>query len=224
MSTMKIRDTPVLGRVGVGASDQDPELGMVGARGPDLLTVDNPFIAVPDCSGGERGQIRPGAGLAEELAPDLLTGEQRPQIPLLLLGGAVFHQRRTHECLGRGDEAGSWRRSFASSWLNTIWCAVVRPRPPNVSGQVSAAQPFGTMSAATRDSDDGTPPPHRDRWPRRFATSRDRHHGVVRHALRETPAPRYGTRPARGNPRSPPGDRRPQNWNAFQSPSDTGLR
>ena len=44
-------------------------------RGPHLLAVDDPFVAVPNGSSREAGHVGPGAGLAEQLAPDLLAGK-----------------------------------------------------------------------------------------------------------------------------------------------------
>ncbi len=43
----------------------------------------------------------PGAGLAEQLAPDLLAGEQRAQVALLLLVGAVGDDGRRAPCRSR---------------------------------------------------------------------------------------------------------------------------
>src|SRR5581483_7816688 len=63
--------------------------GDVGQRRPDLLPVDDPLVAVPDGPGGEPGQVGAGTGLGEQLAPDLLPGEQGPEEPGALLGGAV---------------------------------------------------------------------------------------------------------------------------------------
>ena len=68
--------------------------GVVGHGGPHLLPVDDPLVAVPDRAGRERRQVGPGAGLAEELAPDLLARPQRAQEPLPLLVGAEHQDRR----------------------------------------------------------------------------------------------------------------------------------
>jgi hypothetical protein len=51
----------------------------VGQRRPHLLAVDDPLVAVAHGAGGETGDVGAGAGLAEQLAPDVLAGEDAPQ-------------------------------------------------------------------------------------------------------------------------------------------------
>src|SRR5262249_53690934 len=61
---------------------------------PDLLPREAVAVALPLGAGPDGGQVGAGARLAEELAPDLLGGEDlRDEAPLLLLG-AVPHERR----------------------------------------------------------------------------------------------------------------------------------
>ena len=79
----------MLGDVPVGAGDQHAVLGGLGARCPDLLSVDHPLLAVPDRLGAKTGEVASGARLAEELTPLLLTGEHRAKKTLLLLITAV---------------------------------------------------------------------------------------------------------------------------------------
>ncbi len=57
-----------------------PQPSEVGERGPHLLAVDDPLVAVADARVESDGDVGAGAGLAEELAPDLLAGEQRAQV------------------------------------------------------------------------------------------------------------------------------------------------
>ncbi len=83
----------MLRRVGVGAGDEDAELGEVGQRGPDLLAVDHVLVAVADRPGAQVGEVGAGAGLAEQLAPDLLAGEQRQQVAVALCLRAGVQQR-----------------------------------------------------------------------------------------------------------------------------------
>ena len=45
------RDPTVFGDVEVGPGQQNPEVGVVGLRGPHLLTGDHPFIAVANVHG-----------------------------------------------------------------------------------------------------------------------------------------------------------------------------
>ena len=65
-------DALVLGHVGIGPGQEQPEPGEVGQGRPDLLPVEEPLVAVPYGAGGQAGHIRSRPGLAEELAPDLL--------------------------------------------------------------------------------------------------------------------------------------------------------
>jgi len=83
----------VLGHVRVGAGDQDRPARLVRHGRPHLLAVDDPVVAVAHGAGAERGQVRSGARLAEQLAPDLLARPQRAQEALLLLLGAVGQDR-----------------------------------------------------------------------------------------------------------------------------------
>jgi hypothetical protein len=92
----------VLGQVGVGAGDQQRAPGVLGQRGPHLLPVGHPLLAVLNRAGGQRGQVAARAGLAEQLAPDLLARPERAQPALLLLLAAVGED-------GRGGHAQSDR-------------------------------------------------------------------------------------------------------------------
>ena len=80
----EVRDALVLRRVGVGAGDEDAEPGEVGERRPDLLAVDDVLVAVAHGPRAEVGQVAARAGLAEQLAPELLAGEQREEVAVLL--------------------------------------------------------------------------------------------------------------------------------------------
>ena len=51
----------MLGRIRVGAGGEPDVVGVIGATGIDLGAVDDPFVAVLDRRGLERGQI--GAGI-----------------------------------------------------------------------------------------------------------------------------------------------------------------
>ncbi len=83
----------MLGHVGIGAHEQQSPPRDVRHARPDLLTVDDPLVAVARRRRGERRDVGPGAGLAEHLAPDLFARERGPQEPLLLLLGAERDQR-----------------------------------------------------------------------------------------------------------------------------------
>ena len=87
----------MLGRVRVGAYDDDRPVGDVRRGRPDLLAVDGPGVAVEDRAGREAREVGAGAGLGEELAPHLLAAPQRAQVaPLLLLGAEREDRGRGH--------------------------------------------------------------------------------------------------------------------------------
>ena len=81
---------------GIGAREQQPPTSFVGEARPHLLTIDQPFIAVADCSGGEASEIAAGAGLAEHLAPNVAGCEEGLQEPLSLVLAAMIVDRRGH--------------------------------------------------------------------------------------------------------------------------------
>ena len=84
----------MLGHVRVGAGEQQAPARDVRERGPHLLAVDDPLVAVAHGAGREAGEVAARAGLAEELAPDLFGGPQRLQPAGLLLVGAERDDRR----------------------------------------------------------------------------------------------------------------------------------
>ena len=67
----EVGDALVLRDVGIGAGQEHADVGDLRARRPHLLPVDDPLVAVTHRRGGEAGEVGPGAGLAEELAPRL---------------------------------------------------------------------------------------------------------------------------------------------------------
>ena len=101
----QVGDAPVLGPLGVGARQEDPPLRPIGRRGPDLLARDHPLVAVEHGAGGHVGQVGAGLGLAEELAPHLVTPEHGGQVALLLRIGAVREQRRADHADRDGEDA-----------------------------------------------------------------------------------------------------------------------
>ena len=85
----------MLGQVRVGACEHDAPPCDVGDRRPDLLSVDDPFVAVTHGPGGKAGEIGPGARLAEQLAPDVLASPQGGEEAHSLLGGAEGEDGRS---------------------------------------------------------------------------------------------------------------------------------
>ena len=107
MSTRKAVIPLCLGTSGLVRATMQPERGDVGQRRPHLLAVEHPLVAVALGPGRQAGHVGAGAGLAEELAPDLLVREERPQVALLLLGRAVGDDGgRAHAVADRVAHAG----------------------------------------------------------------------------------------------------------------------
>ncbi len=93
----EVRDALVLGDVGVGAGEQHAEVGVLATRGPHLLAIDDPLVAIPDGPGLQAGEVRTCLGLTEELAPRLLPGDDVTHIEVDLLLSAVCRDRRRRQ-------------------------------------------------------------------------------------------------------------------------------
>ena len=130
----------MLGGVGVGAGDEHAPLRELGEGRPDLLPGDDPFVAVLDRAGLQRGEVGARLRLGEALAPDLLGGEDRLQVALLLLVGAVGDDdRAAHR---QAEHVGRARRFRRAASPTKIACSIiVAPRPPYSFGQEMPAQP-----------------------------------------------------------------------------------
>ena len=87
-------DAFVLRRVGVGAHEAHAPVGVVRARRPHLLAVDDEVVAVEHGSGLQARQVAARARLAHAQAPRDLGPQRRQQPALLLLRCAVVVQRR----------------------------------------------------------------------------------------------------------------------------------
>ena len=72
----------------VGDREDDAEVGVVAAGDERLLAVDHPVVAVAYGGGAQVAGVRPGAGLGDREAADLLALDRRHQVlrPLLLVG------------------------------------------------------------------------------------------------------------------------------------------
>ena len=79
------------------AREQDHQVRVQRARGPDLLAVDDPALAAPARGRLDRGRVGPGAGLGhrEGLQAQLAGGDRR-QPALALRVGAVAQDRPHH--------------------------------------------------------------------------------------------------------------------------------
>ena len=80
---------------GIGADQGAAPVGILGARGPDLLAVNLPVIAHVDAAHLQGGQVGPGARLGIADAPANLAAADGRDVLLLLLFGAVIHDGRT---------------------------------------------------------------------------------------------------------------------------------
>ena len=78
--------------VRVGAHEGDAPPGVLRVTRPDLLALEDPPALGGGGPGGERGQVRTGTGLAEQLAPDL-PGVQDGRQPAVTLGVVPVGQK-----------------------------------------------------------------------------------------------------------------------------------
>ena len=85
----QITDSLVLGRTGIGPGQQNSEMRRPRPGGPDLLAVDYECVALEFGTGAQSRQVGAGVGLGEELAPDLLAGEDLLQVACFLRFAAV---------------------------------------------------------------------------------------------------------------------------------------
>ena len=84
MGNTKYEMPRCLGAVGIGAGQEDAEVRVVGVAGPELGTVHEPGVPVPLRRRAQVGQVAARLGLGEELAPELASGQEGRQPPLLL--------------------------------------------------------------------------------------------------------------------------------------------
>ena len=81
----------VLGHVGIGAGDDDAVVAVMRARGPHLLAVDHPALAVTLGAGADAGHVGARRRLGEELAPHFLAVQRRLDVALEMLGRGIGH-------------------------------------------------------------------------------------------------------------------------------------
>jgi hypothetical protein len=105
----EIRDSGVLRRKGVRAGEQEDVVGELGLRGPDLLAVDDPLVAVEHRARLQTGEVGAAVGLAETLAPSGLAAQDLGEELLLLLLGAPLEDRGPDQRIQHRDQgAGSY--------------------------------------------------------------------------------------------------------------------
>ena len=137
----QVGDALVLGRVRVGAGEQEAVVGVVALGGPHLLAVDDPLVAVEHGRRLQAGQVGARVGLAEALAP---AHRRRCRIS----GRNSFFCSSVPHCRIVGPTSVSPKKSArigalarANSSASTTPCIVVRPLPPYSFGQVAQIQP-----------------------------------------------------------------------------------
>src|SRR5206468_11876970 len=85
----EVADAPGPGRGGIRARQQDAPARELRVARPHLLAAHHPAVAAALGAGAERGQVGARAGLGEELAPELVGGEDRGEEAALLRLRAV---------------------------------------------------------------------------------------------------------------------------------------
>src|SRR5204863_5561523 len=144
-----VRESLVALGLRVAAADEDAEVGDVRVRRPDLLAVDDEGAVLRLDAGTHRREVRARAGLGEALAPDLLRAEDLLQVALLLLLGAVRHDRRAGH--PEADHADVLRRLRAGELLehdrlvavrSALAAVILRPREPDEAGVIELAAPL----------------------------------------------------------------------------------
>ena len=97
----------LLGLVPVAARQQDAVVAEVGARGPHLLPVDHPLVALARGARADAAGVRARRGFREELAPDRIARESLRDVALAQLRQGPHGDRgqalaeAVHEDLGR---------------------------------------------------------------------------------------------------------------------------
>src|SRR5262249_53512538 len=87
----------VLGHIGIGAGDQEAVVGIMRARGPYLLAVDDPVVALLFRARAKARNIGAAGRLGKQLTPDIFAGSELWQVPSLgLLAAKGHHGRPAH--------------------------------------------------------------------------------------------------------------------------------
>src|SRR5690606_20648540 len=90
---------------GLGAGQHEAPVGPVGERGPHLLALDDPIVAVAPGPRGDVGEVAAGGGFGGALAPQRLAGHDRRQGAALLLGCPEGDERGAEQALADDAEA-----------------------------------------------------------------------------------------------------------------------
>src|SRR3546814_7072682 len=88
----------MLGGVPFGPYQAEDHVRFLGGAGPDLLAVDDEFVAFDPAAGLETGEVRSRSGFGIALAPHHIARERRfDPAPLLLFGAKLEPGRRSEE-------------------------------------------------------------------------------------------------------------------------------
>ena len=99
----EVRDAFVFGLLGIRAGQEDAEICLVGPRGPDFLTGDDPVVPVADGSGGKRREVGTCTRFTEQLTPLLLVAHDGRKEAQPLFFATVAEQRGGNVVESQGD-------------------------------------------------------------------------------------------------------------------------
>src|SRR5215211_3578141 len=142
------RDLAVLRLGVVRARQHAAPAGELPPRDPGLLPADHERLAPLLRSRSQRREVRPGVGLREALAPDLLGSEDRGDVATALRVGAEAQQRRPQHV--EADDVGELRGSRCRQLLvdhdllghrASAAAELQRPGSPDVARFVAACLP-----------------------------------------------------------------------------------
>ena len=120
-------DALALGPRRVGPHEAGGVVAVLRARRPDLLALEHELVAVAPGPGLHAREVRARAGLAEQLAPDVVAAQQRRDERLLLLLAGVHQQRRPAHAEPDLERAG---RDLEGLRLAVVDALVAAGQPP----------------------------------------------------------------------------------------------
>ena len=195
------RHALVLGHVDVGAREQQPVGGELRVGRPDLLAGQAPAAVLLLTRARLHGrEVRAGGGLGEELAPDLVAVQHRPEVAALVLVAAVRDDRRAeHPDADRVEDPGDFGARdllVADDLLERAEALAAVLLGPRDAGEAALGE--AALPGAPRGDDLGL-------VLERSGSLQDRRLGLV--LIEPARAPARGRRPApvcRRDPRAPP--------------------
>ncbi len=87
----------MLGHTGIGTGQQHAQIRGLATRGPHLLSIDDPLVAVPHRPRLQAGEVGPCLRFAEELAPALSSRDDLADVRFDLFLRAMCGDRRSGE-------------------------------------------------------------------------------------------------------------------------------